>query len=156
MKKSIISALTAAVVFAAFPASVMAQDGATVQTAEEATRQSSWYGKPFAVDGQDVVSYQTENGPVAGSQEFTANWDNTEWRFASAENRDLFLNDPDRYVPQFGGYCPVALAQGHAKIGTARHFNVVDEKLYLNINRRAQNSFDDNPVGYIAAAKVTF
>ena len=156
MKNSIVSVFAAMAVLAAVPVSAIAQDGATVQTAEEAARPSVWDGKPFAVGGQDVVSYQTEGGPVLGSEEFTANWDNTEWRFSSAENRDEFLNDPNRYVPQFGGYCPVALAQGHAKIGSAQHFNVVDEKLYLNVNRRAQNSFDNNSTGYIAAAKLTF
>ena len=73
MKNSIVSVFAAMAVLAAVPVSAIAQDGATVQTAEEAARPSVWDGKPFAVGGQDVVSYQTEGGPVLGSEEFTAN-----------------------------------------------------------------------------------
>lgn len=93
---------------------------------------------------------------VVQAKTITARWDDAEWRFSSAENRDIFLTDPDRYVPEFGGYCPVALSAGEAKIGTAEHFTLIDEKLYLNFNQATQNSFEINPIGYVAAAKISF
>ena len=57
----------------------------TEQTLEDVakTRQASWYGKPYALSGNDVVSFKSAGGPVAGSEEFKAEWDNTEWRFSS-------------------------------------------------------------------------
>jgi YHS domain-containing protein len=122
----------------------------------EAKRQSSWYGEPLAVSGQDVVSFLAEGGPVQGSDAFVAEYDNTQWRFASAENRDEFLSDPDRYVPAFGGYCPVALAAGEVKIGSAEHFKIVGEELYLNYDGRSSNLFENDPDGYIVAAKLNF
>jgi len=121
-----------------------------------APRESSWYGKPYAIDGFDVVSYQAGENPLAGSETYTAQYDNTEWRFASAENRDEFLDDPEKYVPEFGGYCPVNLAEGKFKIGSARDFTLVDEKLYFSVNERAEDKFSDDPRGYIAGAKLTF
>jgi len=154
MLKPLVSAVALAVISATAPNFAIAQDTANVEAAAPA--EASWYGKPFAVSGQDVVSFHEASGPVAGSEEFAATWDNTEWYFSSAENRDEFLADPIRYVPEFGGYCPVALTQGQAKIGTAEHFTIVDEKLYFNFNQATENSFEDNPIGYIAAAKVSF
>lgn len=159
MLKVITSALALAAIFATVPAFAVGQEGATVPTqatAEAETRQSAWYGKPFAIGGQDPVSFQTATGPIAGSEEFTTNWDNTEWRFSSAENRDEFLRDPARYAPQFGGYCPVALSRDHALAGSPEHYAVIDDKLYLNYNKRTNNSFENNPIGYISANTPTF
>ena len=154
MIKSVNMALILAAMMLVAPSTAIAQKDLAAQQA--LAERNSWYGKPFALNGQDVVSFHEASGPVAGTEDYTTMWDNTEWRFSSAENRDAFEADPVRYVPEFGGYCPVALTQGDAKIGTAEHFTVVDEKLYLNYNQEAEDSFDDNPVGYIAAAKVTF
>ncbi len=155
MIKHICSALMLAAATLAMPQAALAQDNTAVKAA--APLQNSWYGKPLALSGQDVVSFHDgATGPVAGSQEYTTLWDNTEWRFSSAENRDAFAANPMRYVPEFGGYCPVALTQGDVKIGTAEHFTIIDEKLYLNYNQGAEKSFEENPIGYIAAAKVSF
>jgi YHS domain-containing protein len=58
----------------------------------------------IAIHGYDTVVYHTENRAVKGKSEFSYDWNEAEWHFASAENRDLFASDPDRYAPQFGGY----------------------------------------------------
>lgn len=132
-------------------------DDVTVPTAETAERQASWYGQRYAVSGQDVVSFRSTTGPVAGSEEFKAEWDNTEWKFASAENRDAFLANPEGYVPEFGGYCPVALANGDAKIGFAKHFTITDDdKLYLNYDAASNDLFQKDTTGYITGAKLKF
>lgn len=130
----------------------------TLEAKQETERMlpSSWYGEPFALNGQDVVSFRSEGGPVAGSEVFTADYDNTEWRFSSEENRDEFLRDPVKYVPEFGGYCPVGLARGELKVGTAEHFSLVGDKLYMNAHRRAEDQFSEDPTGFIAAAKLNF
>lgn len=132
----------------------MAQDAAAAET--PADRQSSWYGQPYALNGQDVVSFFSDTGPVSGDDAFVAEIDNTQWKFTSAENRDAFLENPDQYMPEFGGYCPVALASGDVKIGSAEHFTVVDDKLYLNYDRESEDKFATQPEGYIAAAKLNF
>ncbi len=58
----------------------------------------------IAIHGYDTVAYHTENRAVKGKSEFSYEWNDAEWHFASAENRDLFAADPDRYAPQNGGY----------------------------------------------------
>jgi YHS domain-containing protein len=58
----------------------------------------------IAIHGYDTVAYHTENSAVKGKSEFSYEWNDAEWHFASAKNRDLFAADPNRYAPQFGGY----------------------------------------------------
>jgi YHS domain-containing protein len=57
-----------------------------------------------AIKGYDTVAYYSENRAVIGKREFSFNWNGAEWYFSTAENRDLFAADPDRYAPQYGGY----------------------------------------------------
>ena len=57
-----------------------------------------------AIKGYDTVAYHTEGRAVKGMSKFSYNWNDAKWYFASVENRDLFIENPDRYAPQYGGY----------------------------------------------------
>jgi YHS domain-containing protein len=57
-----------------------------------------------AIKGYDTVAYHTEGRAVKGSNAFSHKWNDAKWYFASAENRDLFAADPERFAPQYGGY----------------------------------------------------
>jgi YHS domain-containing protein len=57
-----------------------------------------------AIKGYDTVAYHTENRAVKGKSEYSHKWNDAKWYFVSAENRDLFTADPERYAPQYGGY----------------------------------------------------
>ena len=56
-----------------------------------------------AIRGLDVVSFHTEKRAVKEKKEFSYQWNDAQWYFKSAENRDLFAANPLRYAPQFGG-----------------------------------------------------
>ena len=58
-----------------------------------------------AIDGYDPVAWHLLGEPVEGSKDLTHEWMGATWRFASAEHRDLFAADPERYAPVYGGYC---------------------------------------------------
>lgn len=122
----------------------------------EDRRPASWHGKKVALRGRDVVSFREDSGPVKGSKKFMAEWDDTKWYFANEKNRDAFKIDPKKYIPEFGGYCPVALARGEAKIGRTNQFTRVDDKLYLNYNRRNQETFATKPSDYILRAQINW
>ena len=64
-----------------------------------------------------------------------AQWKGAEWRFASAANRDLFSAEPEKYAPQFGGYCAFAVSLGYLAKGDPEAWTVHDGKLYLNYNK---------------------
>jgi hypothetical protein len=67
----------------------------------------------IAIRGYDTVAYFTEGRAVKGKPEFEHAWQEARWLFASAEHRDLFASDPERYAPRFGGYCTGGLSLGY-------------------------------------------
>jgi hypothetical protein len=91
-----------------------------------------------AIGGYDPVAYFTEGRPVVGKSVHSLHWNGATWRFASAQARAAFAASPDRYAPQFGGYCAWAVSQGYLAPGDGRQWKIVGGKLYLNFNARAK------------------
>ena len=57
-----------------------------------------------AIEGYDTVAYFTKGRAMKGKSEFSYNWNDAQWHFASASHRDLFAAAPENYAPQYGGY----------------------------------------------------
>src|SRR5512139_1734747 len=66
----------------------------------------------LAIKGYDPVAYFAEGRPVPGLAENEFTWKGAKWRFASAEHRAMFRLYPDKYAPQYDGYCAYAVSQG--------------------------------------------
>lgn len=105
-----------------------------------------------AIQGYDPVAYFTESKPIAGNSEFSHDWQGATWQFANAENRDLFKNDPEKYAPQYGGYCAWAVKEGITAPIDPQAWEIVDGKLYLNLNPSIQKQWQQDIPGYIAKA----
>jgi len=110
----------------------------------------------IAVDGSDVVSYFSEGMPVMGKPDFTYDWRDVTWLFSSAANRDLFAEDPERYAPQYGGFCAYAVSQGYTASTIPEAWKIVDGKLYLNYSRGVQRKWEKDISGYITAADMNW
>jgi YHS domain-containing protein len=93
---------------------------------------------------------------VKGSPELTHQWKGATWRFASAENRERFAAAPEKYAPQYGGYCAYGVASGYAVKIEPDAWSVVDGKLYLNYDRSVQKSWQSDVPGYIRKADVNW
>jgi YHS domain-containing protein len=106
-----------------------------------------------AVGGYDPVAYFTEHKPVQGKTDITYSWKGVMWRFASAQNRDAFKAAPEKYAPQYGGYCAYAVAKGGTAKGDPMAWHIVDGKLYLNVNASVQKIWEKDIPGYIKAAE---
>src|SRR5215831_9343842 len=106
----------------------------------------------FAVRGYDPVSYFTSGKPEVGSPLFVYEWRGVRWRFVSSDHRDVFKTDPERYAPQFGGYCAMAMSLGRIADGDPEQWAVVDGKLFLNNNARAQALWNEDRAGNISQA----
>jgi len=83
------------------------------------------------VEGYDVVAYYTVADAVKGSEDISVDWLGGKWFFANNEHRDLFLADPAKYVPQYGGYCASASVSGDHSFINPQSWRIVDNKLYL-------------------------
>lgn len=99
-----------------------------------------------AIMGYDTVAYFTEGKAVKGSDKFTYDWLGTPWHFASKKHQDMFISEPDKYAPQFGGYCaPEVAITGTATINVdPEAFKIIDGKLYLVYDAMSAQFFNDN------------
>ena len=105
-----------------------------------------------AIKGYDPVAYFVAGKPTPGAEAHTYPWKGVTYRFASAENLERFKTDPERYVPQYGGYCAFAMSINRiADIDPAR-WAIVDGKLYLNKNLLSFGLWSVNTRQKIASA----
>ena len=91
-----------------------------------------------AAGGYDVTAYFSEKRAVKGSKKYSTEYNGARWLFASQENLDLFLNDPEKFAPQYGGYCAWAAAMGDTAKGDPEHWSLHNGKLYLNYDSDIQ------------------
>ena len=105
-----------------------------------------------AVQGYDVVSYQTAKRPIRGSGHFTAEYEGATYIFANKQNLDTFKADPERYAPAYGGYCAYGVSVGKKFIGDPEVWRVVDNRLYLNLDANIQDEWLKDVPGRIKAA----
>jgi YHS domain-containing protein len=85
----------------------------------------------LVLKGYDPVAYFTESKPVKGDPKYAYDWDEGRYYFASAKHRDMFKGDPDKYAPQFGGYCTGSMARGVRNEGDPDGWTIRDGKLYV-------------------------
>ena len=95
-----------------------------------------------AIRGTDPVAYFTQNRAVEGRKKFSHIYEVAEFRFATAQNRDLFMRDPEKYAPQFGGYCAWAVSLGYTASTVPEAFTIVDGKLYLNYSLQVRAQWE--------------
>lgn len=88
--------------------------------------------------GYDPVAYFTVGKPVEGSSSWTADSDGVTYRFASRESRDMFLSDPNRYVPAFGGWCSYGVRVGKKFAADPEVWMIVEDVLYVQLDRGTQ------------------
>ncbi len=115
----------------------------------------NWRG--VAIKGYDPVAFHRDGKPVIGSGEYEVKWKDAKWRFASAENRDLFKDDPDKYAPRYGGYCAWAVAEGYtAGVDPENAWSIVDGRLYLNYNAEIKQKWEKDIPGFIKKADANW
>ena len=106
----------------------------------------------LAILGYDTVAYFTDGRPVKGSPDFEYVWQDARWRFASAEHRTLFASEPDRYAPQFGGFCTGGVGLGRLSPIDPEAWVIVDGRLYLHYDKEGRDETAADPKAHIAAA----
>jgi YHS domain-containing protein len=109
-----------------------------------------------AILGYDSVAYFTENKPVPGLDAYTYSWMGAKWKFSSQKNLDLFKATPEKYAPQYGGYCAYGVAKDSLVKIDPEAFSVIDGKLYLNYDKGVQKKWAADAKGYIKAADAKF
>ena len=89
----------------------------------------------LALEGHDTVAYFKDAALTKGNKSISLEHKGAKWLFSSDENLAAFAADPDKYMPQFGGYCAFSVAKGKLVKGDPELWHVEDEKLYVNFNK---------------------
>jgi YHS domain-containing protein len=106
----------------------------------------------LAIWGYDPVAYFVKGQPVQGLETFEAWQGGVVWRFHNEGNRASFLEHPDIYGPQFGGYDPVDVARGVTVAGSPQYWIVANERLYLFSREETRRAFAAHPARYMKTA----
>ena len=109
-----------------------------------------------AINGYDTVAYFTVGKPVKGQDNLTTDWKGAKWKFSSQAHLDLFKATPEKYAPQYGGYCAFGVSRGYLVKVEPDQFTVRDGKLYLNYDADVQKQWLKDPDGYIKLADARF
>lgn len=106
----------------------------------------------LAVSGYDTVAYFTEGKPVEGTDTYKVNWKGSVWRFSNAENKAAFEAGPEKYAPQYGGYCAYAMSKGATASAVPDAWTIVDGKLYLNYSQGVRDIWNSDQTSNIRRA----
>jgi hypothetical protein len=131
--------LLAAVVFA-----LATTAGALSAIADDSVNTGYFGG--VAIMGYDPVAYFTENRAVKGSEEYSYEWLGTPWHFANSKHREMFMNEPVKYAPQYGGYCAgeVVFNSSVTVNVDPEAFKIIDGKLYLVYDQKNAEYFAEH------------
>lgn len=140
---TLLKAGLAAVIF------VIAATSAAFSATPEIYVKKNW---DYALDGYDPTSY-FDGAPAKGDPQYSATVANATYIFASQENLDKFLGDPDAFRPAYGGHCAYALGKrGILVHGDPTVWTVHEGVLYINFSKGVQKKWLPKKEEYIEAA----
>lgn len=106
----------------------------------------------LAMHGYDPVAYFTSNGPKKGQKKYSVKHTGGTYYFSSSENMKAFKENPDQYLPQYGGFCAMGIALGKKLDGDPHVWKVIGNKLYLNVNKDVSVAWQRDILGNLNKA----
>lgn len=110
----------------------------------------------MAIKGYDTVAYFKTGKALKGSEPFTFKWHNMTWYFSTKENRDLFATSPEKYAPQYDGYCAWAMTEAKKTHTDPEIWKIVNGKLYLQCSRASYEKWSRDILGNIKKADMNW
>ncbi len=98
----------------------------------------------LAMQGYDPVAYFKTNEAIKGKKEIAHSNDGITYHFSSEENKALFIQNPSKFQPQYGGFCSYGMSEGYEAPVDPTAFTIVDEKLYLNYSHNVKQDWLKN------------
>jgi YHS domain-containing protein len=92
--------------------------------------------------GYDAVSYFSGGAPVRGQRALSASYQGVQYHFATAANQDEFRRNPQRYAPQYGGFCSNGMVYAVKTPGSPQIYRVINDRLYLFGGARSRDYFE--------------
>jgi len=124
--------------------------GACSQGPDSERVYTSWLNDD-AIGGYDVVSFYSGK-PLIGKELYQTEYKSIVWSFSSRANLELFQTNPEVFLPQYGGHCAWAIANGKLAKGSPENWHVRDGRLFLTFNKRIQTQWERDIPKYITKA----
>ena len=105
-----------------------------------------------AIKGYDPLAFFTNSKPVMGADSLSFSWKGATWQFANRQNLQRFKANPEKYAPQYGGYCAYGTSQGHKAPTEVDTWTIFNDKLYFNYNQKVKEIWIKDEPGYIQKA----
>lgn len=126
---------------------------AVIISAVSVAQDTKYYNmKGIAINGYDPVAYFLQNKAVKGTDSYSADWSGSTWKFSTQANLDSFKMAPEKYAPQYGGYCAYGCSENHKAPTDPNAFTIVSNKLYLNYSLQVKEYWLKDTAGKIKAA----
>lgn len=109
-----------------------------------------------AIYGFDTVAYFTQGKPVKGEDNITSDWRGAIWYFSTTEHKAMFDTDPEKFAPQYGGYCSYAMSKGKFVGIDEDAFTIHNNKLYLNYSIGVREDWLEDKDGFIKLADIEY
>lgn len=109
-----------------------------------------------AIKGYDPVAFFKEAKAVKGNDSLSLNYKNVDWLFSSAENLAAFKDNPEKYEPQYGGYCAYGTANGYKAPTQTDTWTIVEGKLYFNYNQKVKEAWNKQQAPLIEKANTNW
>lgn len=108
----------------------------------------------IALGGFDPVAFFTDHKAVNGDPSITAKHLDATYLFASKEHKELFEANPEKYLPQTGGFCTFGASVGALFPVDISTWQLRNGKLYLNLNSAILSAFNSDFDGNVAKANA--
>ena len=114
-----------------------------------------WWGdintsSGLALAGYDPVAYFDAGKPMPGDSQFSYKWGGAIWQFSNARNREKFVQSPELYAPQFGGFCSFAAGKGVTAVISPDAWHIDSGNLYLfadtNVRKEWVDGIDEGSI----------
>lgn len=128
----------------------------SVTAAGAAAMADSVANSVVGLQGYDLVSYHTGSRPVQGNGNHVSAYGGVNYLFSSADNKKAFDANPAKYLPAYGGWCAFGVAVGKKFIGDPTVWEIVDGRLYLNLDNKVKGIWLRDVPGNIEKANNTW
>ncbi|TKB26572.1 YHS domain protein [Desulfopila sp. IMCC35006] len=135
------------IIFAFFLLLSAASDGIAAEKSPEGD---------VAIKGYDPVAYFLVGKAVKGHQSLTTAWHNLTWHFQNKKHLELFKTNPEKYAPQYDGFCAWAMTEKRKAVTDPEVWKIVNEKLYLNCSQAAYEKWSKDIPGNIKKADANW
>ena len=102
-----------------------------------------------------MVAYHQEKEkmkPLKGRKKYRWKHEGMTYHFASKKNREMFKKTPGKYAPLYKGHCAYGIAMKKRVGSSPTAWDIIDGRLYLNLDQDVQERWRQNLTSYIKDA----